>query len=297
MKRFIVALICIAMTLGAWGAWEGYKRYSAVFPTLSAGVYHGAIHINGRSTIPFLVLQRKDDTFVSVAVASKDFAVQRVRCTDPSGMTRLPLIFEGANERFRLTGRGGESPEQFSGKAYEALTGVTGSWWLERATVAPVPVALKQDLVQWSSLKDELHDLGEMLDDVQGVLNQQVSQEAQERQEVTESLPGIVDASNTGHAVGLQAFEALKGANRYGRLVKLGRESLIRDSSWITSVLASIEYETSEDFQEAWMRAQRVLELKDAIEHARSKAQDEGRLAESGQSEIERENEFYQQFQ
>lgn len=293
MKRLFIVLIFLVIALSGWGAWEVYKRYSAVFPTLSAGVYQGYIRLDGKPALPWVVLQKKDDIFLTVSVGSADFSAQRARCTDPSGITKLPLVFEGKKQRFRLTGRLVGSPDGFIGRVYEAYTGQTGKWSLKRIEVAPLSVAVKQDLVQWASLMEEIHVLGEHLDGAQDVREESLLQrDTVSNDQIVTAMP-----SNNYQNSGLKAFEALRDSTRYGRLVKLGRESLARDSVWITSAISKGRYETSSDFQDAWARTVRVLELKDAIEQARREVEAGLLTGDSGESEIEREHEFYQQFQ
>jgi hypothetical protein len=298
MKRLFIVLIFLVIALSGWGAWEVYKRYSAVFPTLSAGVYQGYIRFDGKPPLPWVVLQKKDDVFLTVSVGSADFSAQRARCTDPSGITKLPLVFEGKKQRFRLTGRLVGSLDGFIGRVYEAHTGQTGEWSLKRIEVAPLSVAVKQDLVQWASLMEEIQVLGEDLDGAQSVREERFLQK-DIRDNVQIGTEGIGTAMqpNDYQSSGLKAFEALRDSTRYGRLVKLGRESLARDSVWITSAISKGRYETSSDFQDAWARTARVLELKDAIEQARRKVEAGLLTGDSGESEIEREHEFYQQFQ
>ena len=293
MKRVFIVLIFLVLTFGAWGAWEGYKRYSAVFPTLSAGVFQGYIRLDGKPALPWIVLQKKDDIFLTVSVGTADFGAQRVRCTDPSGVTKLPLVFEGRKQRFRLTGKVVGSPDSFVGRVYEAYTGQTGEWSLKRIEVAPLSVAVKQDLVQWASLMEEIQALGEDLDGAQDVREESlVQRDAVSNDQIATEMP-----TNDYQNSGLKAFEALRDSTRYGRLVKLGRESLARDSVWITSAISQSRYETSSDFQDAWARTKRVLELQEAIEQTRHKVEGGLSVVDSGEIEIEREHEFYQQFQ
>ncbi len=293
MKRVFIVLIFLVLTFGAWGAWEGYKRYSAVFPTLSAGVFQGYIRLDGKPALPWIVLQKKDDVFLTVSVGAADFGAQRVRCTDPSGVTKLPLVFEGRKQRFRLTGKVVGSPDSFVGRVYEAYTGQTGEWSLKRIEVAPLSVAVKQDLVQWASLMEEIQALGEDLDGAQDVREESlVQRDAVSNDQIATEMP-----TNDYQNSGLKVFEALRDSTRYGRLVKLGRESLARDSVWITSAISQSKYETSSNFQDAWARTKRVLELQEAIEQTRHKVEGGLLVVDSGEIEIEREHEFYQQFQ
>ena len=299
MKRIVVCLIVFVLALGAWGIREGYKLYSAVFPSLSPGVYRGVMRLEGEDPIAFLVLQRKNDSAVSIALGKEGFKAERVRCTDPSGATRLPLIFEGTGKRFRLTGESGEHSDEFKGRAYEALSGRSGTWMLTRDTLAPSAVDVKRDVIQWSALMSEIQRLGDALDRTQEEMTgqQEVMDVRGEQNAPEESYAHTIDFANTAKEQELVAFEALKGAGQYGRLVKLSRNALARDSVWISSVLSAISHETSEDFQLDWERTKRVLALKEAIAKALLDESQKNRDFDFDGNEIEREREFYEQFQ
>ena len=299
MKRIVVCLIVFVLASGAWGIREGYKLYSAVFPSLAPGVYRGVMRLEGEDPMALLVLQKKNDSAVSVAVGKEGFKAERVWCTDPSGSTRLPLIFEGMGKRFRLTGESGEHPDEFKGRAYEALSGRSGTWMLARDTLAPPAVEVKRDLIQWSALMSEIERLGDALDRTQEEMNDQreVMEVRGELNVLEESQAHTTESENTAKEQELIAFEALKGAGQYGRLVKLSRNALARDSAWISSVLSAVSNETSEDFQLDWERTKRVLALKEAIAKARIDVSRKNNEFDFDGNEIEREREFYEQFQ
>lgn len=299
MKRIILCLIIIVLALGAWGIREGYKLYSAVFPSLTPGVYRGVMRLEGENPVALLVLQKKNERFVSIAVGGEGFKAERVWCTDPSGATRLPLIFEGMGKRFRLTGAFGDHADECKGRVYEALSGRSGTWTLMRDKVAPPAVDVKRDLIQWSALMSEIKRVGDALDSSQEELNRQRGVvDANGEQHVSEELyTHTTGPESTAKEQGLIAFEALKGVSKYGRLVKRSRNALARDSAWISSVLSAVSYETSEDFQLDWERTKRVIALKEAIAKARSDVSPKNDEFDFDGNEIEREREFYEQFQ
>lgn len=299
MKQIVLCLIIIVFSLAAWGVREGYERYSAVFPTLAPGVYRGLMQVEGEAPIPLLVLQKKNDRAVSIAVAKEGFKAERVQCTDPSGVTRLPLIFEGTGKRFRLTGGSSDHADEFEGRVYEALSGGSGTWTLVRDKLVPLDVAIKRDVIQWSALMAEIQRVGDTLDRAQGEMNrqQEVVGLLDERDVSDDSNTPAIETDNSPKESELIAFEALQRAGQYGRLVALSRSALARDSAWISSVLSAISYETSEDFQLDWERTKRVVALKEAIAKAKSDVSHRRNYFEFDGNEIDREREFYEQFQ
>jgi hypothetical protein len=308
--------MCIVVGLLGLGV-GGYRLlrgFESSFPTLSPGLYVGAVRLNeGRRVLPWLLELKEQEREVSVVVGDARFSAQRVLLTDLSGSNRVPLIVNGEGTRLRCSGRGSDT-DDLDGVCIDPITGEKGVWYLKRAGVpSRVSRDTEAELLSWAAIRRDLDRVEGELESLRRTSSsQQASIDTFQRytfaddagKQRTESRLG-----NTSRAIqdlqaqvgmvrgkideALRTLEKAEQLSPAGHLVLHSRESIQRESRWIELTLRLLAPETSPGFEQSLERAQRVKALQDKIAVERRKI----RELENAEDlrEYQQEEEFYRE--
>jgi hypothetical protein len=319
MRRFLIAaLVLCGAALG--GGLFLFKKYTAVFPELSPGVYVGTIERGEQGlVVPWYVVRYEGEHSLGVSIGDVRIAAQRVAPVDPSGKTRLPLTIGDSTIRLKFTGTRAEQPNSYEGRYFNPISNEKGKWRLSKVSPESASIKTDQDLVRWFSLWQEVERIEEQILASQRSADEQrakienlhkyvadgdtLRKTADVRLGRTDSaLSSAIDELGLRQAQldrSLRDFDLSQRISQEGKLVFLSRETLQRESRWIELTLELLAPETSIGFEQAFERAERVRSLKASIIQERKgimkQAADERPRKEG--SEERAEEEFYEHLQ
>lgn len=315
MRRALVAIFCIGIVAVVVGGALLIREFNRAFPQLRPGVYAGSIiPAKGGEAIPWMVESLVGNPDVLISVGAEGFTAQRGVIAESSSGTRLPLIVNGPDTRFRMIGREEDNGE-YEGDYTDPITSGRGTWTLRRVDIPALEKVERDDLVDWVSTWQSLRAVESKIEEIKKTYDGDEQRIEKLRRYAVDgdSLQKAADSrlSSTSAALEeikkqniatraelenmLRNIDIAKRVSPEGRLVELSRESVHREGKWIEQALQLTAPEVSGGFEQDYERALKVKALQDQVSEERSLIRNltEGPRYRERSTERESEEEFY----
>lgn len=267
------------------------------FPLLSPGIYSGRIEgLFGHARVGIYAERSEGSDGLILVVVRSGWYPQRVRLTPVKGLPffatgAMPVVAVGATGRLKFVGKQ-LAEGRYGGTVRDSVSRASGRWELRLSSLKVQDFIADPEFLELASLRADLEaatrqaDLLEALHEGLQAKVVEISRNLSNQQELNSTAEDRTKRLRTNLVKERRALEQreqevielqkqLEVAQRVtamGRLVALSRESLERDSRWISAVLSEVA-QFGEVDPEAVKTAAEIVSLMDETEQEREELQ------------------------
>ncbi|MCB0309685.1 MAG: hypothetical protein KDD42_00535 [Bdellovibrionales bacterium] len=290
----MLAIMLLVLTTFFW--WFETREH---FPRMPEGSYSGqitGIFRNEQASAQFYLESSLAGEELLILMMDSGWQPQQVRLIRRQGTSSevdrfYPITISSTDRVLKLIGE--RSEDSYHGKVFDLQNGRVGYWRAQMLDPRQVQsnASSSNETKLWLSLRDELQQIEHRLADVGEALPRQKEEIEKLRSYVEEGetlkreadlkfnqvqleLKASADELRAKQSAAgkLQAqVELAQRVTARGRLVSLARSTLEREDRWIASMLKSGRTLGGEDLDDAFKKAEAILDLKRQILIERSK--------------------------